>query len=215
MLVNKEYIKRCPLPVEKKAVPEFITEPEKEFKPPRVDIPNLVQAASGEAELSNDEVFWYIHFDRFHQDLRDDLLVVAMSRRISAKGGDIMRVALQLMQLKSNPWMAVSNPILVSDLKDYLRKSKADAELINYLEDYLAVIGRLFFLYLCLKIKINFKKNFIYFPAEDPSGFLSRAEMTSPAYHINLKKAVEELTWSVLASGVDAKFGNNAARIFR
>lgn len=39
--------------------------------------------------------------------------------------------------------------------------------------------------------------------------------MTSVAYHINLQDAVRELTWCVLESGVDAKFGLSASRIFR
>lgn len=71
ILVNKEYIKRCPLPVEKKAVPEFIEDLENEFKPPRIDIPKLVKAASGETVTFDDEnIFYTINFDRFHQDLR-------------------------------------------------------------------------------------------------------------------------------------------------
>ena len=65
-----------------------------------------------------------------------------MSRRISEKGGEIMRFALQYMHLKSNPWAPTSNAILATELKDFLKKSKADTELIKYLEDYLAVRGK-------------------------------------------------------------------------
>lgn len=69
-------------------------------------------------------------------------MVTAISRKISEKGGDVMRFALQYMHLKSNPWAPISNAILASELKDFLKKSKADIELIKYLEDYLAVIGK-------------------------------------------------------------------------
>lgn len=56
---------------EKKAVPEFLVEPEMQFKPPRIDIPKLVQASEGNIVTFEEEgIFWKVNFDRFHQDIR-------------------------------------------------------------------------------------------------------------------------------------------------
>ena len=58
-------------------------------------------------------------------------------------------------------------------------------------------------------------KLFYFFVAEDYGGFLRKSPSMSSAYEVNLKHAIIEFTWCVLSNGVDAKFGSNAARIFR
>lgn len=145
---------------------------------------------------------------------RDDLLVVAMSRRVAPGGGEVMKLVLQQMHLCSNPWSSISNPVMVSELKETFRKSKVDVQLIKHLDDYLAVMGK----NTNLVISVLWLSELIYrffFTADDPCGFLTRSESTSTGYYINLKRAIEEITWCILASGVDVKFGANAARIFR
>lgn len=69
-LVNKQYIKRCPIMTDQKTVPEFIADRSKEFKPPEVNIPKLVEASSGADVQFEDKVYWKINFKRFHQDIR-------------------------------------------------------------------------------------------------------------------------------------------------
>lgn len=51
--------------------------------------------------------------------------------------------------------------------------------------------------------------------AEEFGGFLMKSQAINSAYEVNIKHAVTEFVWSALSNGVDAKFGSNAARIFR
>ncbi|KAL0276330.1 UNVERIFIED_CONTAM: hypothetical protein PYX00_003922 [Menopon gallinae] len=172
-------------------MPDFIPEFEKQFQPVKIDMQKLIQAVTDDSITFDDNVLWEINYDRFHQDIRDDLLVAAMARRFPPGGGDVMRLVLHQMQLNSNPWAAVSNPIMLSEMKDMCRATKLDPQISKYLDEFMAVM------------------------AGDTDGFLIKADLSSSGYHVNLKRAVEELTWCVLANGVDAKFGPSAARIFR
>lgn len=73
---------------------------------------------------------------------RDDLIVLSMVRRVNASGGEIMRYVLQQMHLKTSQFANVSNPILLSELKEICCKSKMSPNVINQLEDYLAIMSK-------------------------------------------------------------------------
>lgn len=68
-----------------------------------------------------------------------------MSRRVPPHGGEVMRVTLQKMHLISEPWVHTSNVITASELRDFARKSRVDAQVTKHLEDYLSVMGWLNF----------------------------------------------------------------------
>ncbi|KAK6636612.1 hypothetical protein RUM43_010274 [Polyplax serrata] len=191
MLINKQYIKRSPKVTKKKCVPELEPDEQNMFKLPKIDMPKLYEAFIKNLPVTTVDIFWEINFDRFHQDMRDDLMILSTARKINAISGEIMHFILQQMYLISNPHAPVSNPILVSELKDMCSRSKADSNITNHLEDYLAIM------------------------TEDYGGFLTKSKSLSAAYEVNLKTAIIEFTWCVLANSVDAKFGPNAARIFR
>lgn len=64
-----------------------------------------------------------------------------MVRKINAAGGKLMHFILKQMYLKSNASASVSNPLLISELKEICSRSKADSSLVNHLEEYLAIMS--------------------------------------------------------------------------
>lgn len=64
-----------------------------------------------------------------------------MARRFPSGGGDVMRLMLHQMQLNSNSWAAVSNPIMLSEISDASKASKLDPHISKYLDEFLAVMG--------------------------------------------------------------------------
>lgn len=70
MLINKQYIKSSPKVVKKKNIPELTEDPMSMFQPPFIDMPKLCEAYSKGELLPNNDSFWEINFDRFHQDMR-------------------------------------------------------------------------------------------------------------------------------------------------
>lgn len=181
-LLIAKYLKKIPKPVEgEKAVPEF------EVKEENVDVKAL---SSGEEQ--DDCVYFSVNFDRFHQDMRDSLIVDAIGNKFDKNAGELMRIFLQQMYIRTEPWAETSNPIPVVEVRDLVKKYNTFPELVAYFEQYVSLLE------------------------QDASNVLRKAgEASGGSYQIFMKEIFTILAWEVVEQVVLEKFDSKAARIFR
>ncbi|KAJ1525724.1 hypothetical protein ONE63_008932 [Megalurothrips usitatus] len=197
-LVNKQYLMRCPAPEKTEdgkpsLIPKLTVAENQLYLPPTLNIKALTILDEGNPADAGDEgVYWRINFDRFHQDFRDQIMVTAISRRIDENGGEIIRLLLQLMYIRTEAWAQISNPIPFTELRDTLRKQDPQSPILQHLDQYLKVIE------------------------EDSSGFITRVgDSGGGQYCINMRKSFEALAWNCVENIIVERFGSKAARIFR
>lgn len=192
-LVTAKYLTRQVAPTEEKPVPMVDVEEKDRFVVPSININQLLQKVNGQdVEMEDANIYWSVNFDRFHQDFRDKLLVNAISRRFDENAGELLRVMLQQMYARTEPWADVSNCIPFVEIKNVIVKLKTHNQLMVYLEHYFTVIE------------------------DDENKFISKADESSGGqYTVNLKNAITQLSWTVLENIVVEKFHTKAARIFR
>lgn len=179
-LVTAKYLKRYP---------ETVSGIDR-FKIPAINLSQL------ETKPEDTEVYWCVNFDRFHQDFRDILISNAVARRFDENAGELMRILLQLMYVRTQPWENSSNPVPFAEIKEAVRKrvgnNDKNNQLLAYLDHYLTVL------------------------AEDESGFIVKTgDSGCGQYVIRLKHAISELTWAAIELIVLERFDTKAARIFR
>ncbi|KAE8750255.1 hypothetical protein FOCC_FOCC003063 [Frankliniella occidentalis] len=200
-LVNKQFLMRCPSPTpvdEEKGekptgIPNLTVSKTQLHLPPTLNMKALTQLLEGEVADAGDEgVYWRVNFDRFHQDFRDQIMVAAIARRIDDNASEIFQLLLQLMYIRTDPWVRVSNPIPYSELRDTLRKKDPQSPILPHLDQYLKIIE------------------------EDSSGFITRVgDSGGGQFCINMHKSFEALTWTCIENIIVERFGSKAARIFR
>ncbi|CAG2066620.1 unnamed protein product, partial [Timema podura] len=141
LLVTKQFIMRCPSPNDEEGTVPVLTVKERElYLPPDLNLKDLLAMEQGQGGSTGDEgVYWRINLDRFHQEFRDQIMVSAMERRIDADAGELMRLLLQQMYLRTEPWAAISNPVPYTELKEVIRKQSSHPQLGVYLDQYLKV----------------------------------------------------------------------------
>lgn len=86
------------------------------------------------------DIFWVVNMDRFHQDFRDHLMISAVERKIDANAGECLKHILQQMYVCTSPWMVYSNPISFADIKHQVEAKSANAELNQYLDQYVSIL---------------------------------------------------------------------------
>lgn len=164
---------------------------------PDFNLPNLnisvisKQIEGGIADPGDSKIYWKVNFDRFTQDLRDQIIISAMRNRLDENAAELMRQLLFLMYLRTASWSDTSNPIPLTEIKDAIRKINYPV-LSQYLDQYLRLIE------------------------EDTSQFLKRVgDSGGGQYSVNMKEAFNQLAWTTLENIVMERFGSKAARIFR
>ncbi|XP_054265202.1 DNA-directed RNA polymerase III subunit RPC3 [Macrosteles quadrilineatus] len=196
MLVQMQYLMRCPHPTDPDAaaieVPVLgVTEAEL-FLPPDLNIKYL--SLRNQGMVADDPgdlgIYWRINYDRFHQDIRDDLIVAAVERRFDANAAQLMNELLRLTYLRTDAWAPQSNAVPVVEVKDSISKLTKNAYLAQYLDQYLKIL-------------------------EESTGFVTKVESSSGMMEVNMSKAIEILTCNAIDNNVDQRFGAKAARIFR
>lgn len=141
-LINAKYFARLPYPVEEAAVPDLQIKEEQQYALPPIDIKLLNARLTGnQAELPDNEVFWYPNFDRFHQDMRDKLIVNAFTKKFDENIGAFISVLLERMYLRTKPWADCSNPITLSEIKEVIKKSNSYPHLVAFFDQYASVLG--------------------------------------------------------------------------
>lgn len=199
-LVELKYIMRAPAlkkPNEGGShVPEFDIDEHSFFTEPEIDVATLIRLKNREAvQPSDQDIYWFVNIDRLHQEFRDLIMIGAMERSIDTTAAECLRCMLELMYSRTNAWQAVTNPISYSEIRYSIEKSpkwKTNTKLVRQLDQYVAVI------------------------CEDKLKFIGKfGEAAGGQYVMQMKHAIEQLTWACIENVVDERFGKKAVRIFR
>lgn len=171
---------------------EVIVNDKPNFNLPDINVAAITNQIQGNTcDLGDSNIYWKLNFDRFTQDLRDQIIVSAMRNRLDENAAELMRQLLFLMYLRTASWASTSNPIPLSEIKEAVRKINYPL-LTQHLDQYLHLIE------------------------EDTSQFLKRVgDSGGGQYSVNMKEAFNQLAWTTLENIVMERFGSKAARIFR
>lgn len=164
-----------------------------DFTLPNLNLTAIVKKIEGDnnCDPGDSKIYWKVNFDRLIQDLRDQIIVSAIRRRLDENAGELMRQLLFLMYLRTASWAHTSNPIPLTEIKEAVKKTNYPL-LIHHLDQYLHLIE------------------------EDSSQFLKRVgDSGGGQFSVNMKEAFEQLAWATLENIVTERFGSKAARIFR
>nr|XP_034195818.1 DNA-directed RNA polymerase III subunit RPC3 isoform X2 [Osmia lignaria] len=164
-----------------------------DFTVPDLNLAAIARKIEGNdnVDAGDDKIYWNVNFDRFTQDLRDQIIVSAMQKRLDENAGELMRQLLFLMYLRTASWADTSNPIPLTEIKDAVKKQNYPS-LTQYIDQYLRLIE------------------------EDSSQFMKRVgDSGGGQYSVNMKEAFTQLAWTTLENIVMERFGSKAARIFR
>ncbi|KAK7873452.1 hypothetical protein R5R35_011803 [Gryllus longicercus] len=182
----KEIKKGC------KEIPQLIIKQEDLFMSPSLSLKELTQMEEGHPEVPANDVTLRVNFDRFHQEFRDNIMISAIKRRIDDNAGELMRVILQQMYIRTEAWEPISNPIPVVEIRNAVHKVKTNPRLAQHLDQYLKVLD------------------------EDSSNFITKvADSGGGQYVVNIREAFIQLSWAAVENIVEERFGSKAARVFR
>ncbi|XP_022189046.2 DNA-directed RNA polymerase III subunit RPC3 [Nilaparvata lugens] len=204
-LITSRYLIRCANPCKSEtaeepspSVPRLVVNEVDLHRPAVVDVNVLCNAAEGQPHTAQHfgdaNVRWRLNYDRFHQDMRDEVMIDAMKRRFDDNAGELMKQLLQLMYLRTEAWCSDSNPVPVLELKDAVAKKSANPYLTQYFEQYLKIME------------------------EDSCRFLTKVgtgDVSNSQLCVNMAKAFLQLTSTAIENVVEQRFGMKAARIFR
>lgn len=145
-LATATYLIRMPYNEdEEKPVPRLKIDERELHAAPTININDLVAAKqTGVKNFSDKGIYWTVNFDRFHQDMRDKIIVTAFTRRFDENAGELIKFLLQQMYVSTKPWVDVSNPIPILAIKEMVRRQPNLPELNTYFDDYVKVIGKLY-----------------------------------------------------------------------
>lgn len=143
-LVNAKYLIQVPHnDNDEKPVPNLVTE-ENELKVlSQINVNELVTAATSNVKTFSDKnIYWTVNFDRFHQDMRDKVIVNAFVGKFDENAGKLVEFMLQQMYIRTSPWADVSNPIPILAIKDIVKKHKNMNQVNAFFDQYMTVIGK-------------------------------------------------------------------------
>ncbi|EDW59179.1 DNA-directed RNA polymerase III subunit RPC3 [Drosophila virilis] len=178
------------------AVPRFQTNECDFFVPPNIDLHLLAQIRKGEATLSkalDGAIVWSLNYDRFHQEFRDDIMRLAMERKLGENAAECFSFILNLIYNTTDPWQRkASNQITFVEIKQAIERKSNNLELMKFLDQYICLI------------------------TDDSLGFLRKVgDMGGGQYLVDMEKAFESLALACVESVITERFGSKAARIFR
>jgi DNA-directed RNA polymerase III subunit RPC3 len=194
-LVTAQYLIRLPFSREDKPVPNLILEESEQFVPPPIDLKKMTSVQNNSEpvdSLPDKDVYWTVNFDRFHQDMRDKLIVNAFTKKFDENGGEFVRLLLQQMYMRTSPWAEVSNPVPIVEIRDIVRKQATHQHLLAFFDQYVNVLE------------------------QDNSNLIRQAgEAGGGSFQIFLKETFTKFAEETVEQVVLEKFDTKAARIFR
>lgn len=154
-LVKSNYFIRAPSSTAtptSAAVPKFSIDQMDLFSCPDIEIQDLIDLKKAKnmstVKTSDVEIYWYVNFERFHQEFRDVIMVSAIERKIDTNAGECLRFILLQMYAKTDPWQQVSNPISYVEIKQACDKKSNNIEMLRYLDQYILTIRKIFLMIL-------------------------------------------------------------------
>lgn len=197
-LVQMNYVVRAPALVKgnETTVPEFSIDEHSFFMEPDIDLPTLIRIKNREpVDPSDKDIYWFVNIDRLHQEFRDLIMVDSIERSIDSTAAECLRCMLELMYARTAAWQAVTNPVSYSEIRHTIEKSpkwKTNTKLVRQLDQYIAVI------------------------CDDRMKFIGKySEAGGGQFVMQMKHAIEQLTWACIECMIEERFGKKAARIFR
>ncbi|KAH8388610.1 hypothetical protein KR093_011300 [Drosophila rubida] len=196
-------------------IPKFLTTECDFFVPPIIDLQLLTKIQSGEASVENAQdsaMVWNLNYDRFHQEFRDDVMKLAVERKLGENAAECFRFILKIMYNTTDPWQRVSfltyifvhkrlmivalqrasNQVTFGEIKQAIEKKSKNLDLMKHLDQYIALI------------------------TDDSLGFLRKVgDMGGGQYVVDMERAFESLAFACVESVITERFGSKAARIFR
>lgn len=143
-LITAKYFIRLPYATDEMPVPDLQVKDEEQFALPTVDLKLLSSCQSNPAErLPETCIYWTVNFDRFHQDIRDKLIVNAFSKKFDENVGEFVRILLEQMYIRTEPWADCSNPVPLAEIKDLVRKLNTHPQLVAFFDQYTSLVGKL------------------------------------------------------------------------
>ncbi|XP_044749477.1 DNA-directed RNA polymerase III subunit RPC3 [Coccinella septempunctata] len=136
--------------------------------------------------------YWTVNFDRFHQDMRDQCIVDAFTNRIDDNAGEFVKLLIQQMYIRTDPWAESSNPVPLSEIKRVATKKVTHPNLITFFDQYVNIIEQ-----------------------DNHDIIVKAGEASGGSFQIHLKKAFTVLAWEVVEQVILQKFDSKATRIFR
>ncbi|CAH1159836.1 unnamed protein product [Phaedon cochleariae] len=193
-LVNSKYLVRLPFSQsEDKPVPELGIDGKELHSVPTIDMAALKRAKSAEhSEFADKNIYWTVNFNRFHQDMRDKIIVTAFTKKFDDNVGELVNFLLNQMYIRTEPWADVSNPIPILEIKELAKKQKNLSQLNAFFDQYVTLIE------------------------EDHSNLIRKSgEASGGSFQIFLRQAFTQFAWELVEQCVFEKFDTKAARIFR
>lgn len=140
LLINAGYLARLPYPTEESTIP--VLEETKQISLPPIDLKILnTRLTDNSVELPDNEIFWYPNFDRFHQDMRDKIIVNAFTKKFDENIGAFVSVLLKQMYITTEPWADCSNLVQLLEIKNTIKKTNSYPTLIAFFDQYVSVLG--------------------------------------------------------------------------
>ncbi|XP_037027606.1 DNA-directed RNA polymerase III subunit RPC3 [Bradysia coprophila] len=196
-LCQSMYVFRAPVVANKEqenvGVPRLQIDEHNLFATVDLDLNEITKLKEDSTVVTKDkDVYWMVNTDRFHQEFRDELILSAVERKINPSASEVMKHILHQMYLRTKPWEPSSNPIPFVEIRQLVEKESSNLELIKYLDQYVSII------------------------MDDQLKFLAKyGDMGGGQYVVQMKYAVEQLTWVCIENIITEKFGSKASRIFR
>lgn len=142
-LITAKYLIRLPhSDGEEKSIPQLVTDDSELNLVSMVNVNELVIAQTTNVNnFSDKNIYWTISFDRFHQDMRDKVIVDAFVKKFDENVGKLVEFMLQQMYIRTEPWADISNPIPILVIKDLVKRQKNLNQLNAFFDQYMTVIG--------------------------------------------------------------------------
>lgn len=143
-LITAKYVSRLPYSTsEELPVPILEITPSEEYTLPSIDIKLVTEHQSDPTvELPDKEIYWTINFDRLHQDIRDKIIVNAFTRKFDENVGEFVRLLLEQMYIRTEPWAGHSNPVPLLEVKSMAKKMNTHQLLVAFFDQYANVLGK-------------------------------------------------------------------------
>ncbi|KAG5892446.1 hypothetical protein JTB14_009854 [Gonioctena quinquepunctata] len=192
-LVTAKYLIKLPQTEEDgKPVPTLIVNEEELHSVPMLDIASIMQAKSENKDMPDKGIYYTVNFDRFHQDMRDKVIVKAFAKKFDENAGELVELLLQQMYIRTDPWADVSNPVPILEIKDLAKRKKNLAQFTAFFDQYVNVIE------------------------QDQSNLIRKSgEASGGSFQIYLKESFTQFAWETVEQCIMEKYDSKAARIFR
>ncbi|XP_070542428.1 DNA-directed RNA polymerase III subunit RPC3-like [Ptychodera flava] len=138
----------------------------------------------------DDGIYWSVNYDRFHQHIRDQIIIESVAVRVDKIAAEVVRTMLRMSEVTTDPKATLTTPI-------------SSHEIFHALPKELKLPRQTFDQYLKL---LN----------DDRSEFISKnSESGGGMYVINIYKAIKTQCTAHVESVIQERFGSKCYRIFR